>query len=44
MQRGSRTGRPKKTQSTGRFVLFDMLYEDGVSGSRSSVAVEETGG
>lgn len=41
--------RREKTQSTGRFVLFDMLYEDGVSGSNAkttgpSVAAEETGG
>jgi hypothetical protein len=41
--------RREKTQSTGRFVLFDVLYEDGVIGSNgkttgSSVTAEETGG
>jgi hypothetical protein len=35
--------RRKKTQSTGRFVLFDVLYEDGLLTSNRKVPTSELG-
>lgn len=36
--------RREKTQSTGRFVLFDVLYEDGLLTSNRKVPTSELGG